>query len=178
MNIHFPQSDLARAEAYTIALGDEQYIVPTDGSPLRGLIQDHVVMGSLLTNKDTMLTREEFQQLLYAAISTLPPTRGSAHLRYQTPIITIPPCIVKPVPLWSGKQVVRDPTLCGEFAVTAGTHMCGSLIVSGVCRTIADQQSADGAAQGLPAAQPGQQLEDPGSQLEGSLGGGQRHRAR
>lgn len=108
MNIHFPQSDLARAEAYTIALGDEQYIVPTDGSPLRGLIQDHVVMGSLLTNKDTMLTREEFQQLLYAAISTLPPTRGSAHLRYQTPIITIPPCIVKPVPLWSGKQVISN----------------------------------------------------------------------
>jgi DNA-directed RNA polymerase I subunit RPA1 len=111
MNIHFPQSDLARAEAYTIALGDEQYIVPTDGSPLRGLIQDHVVMGSLLTNKDTMLTREEFQQLLYAAISTLPPTRGSVHLRYQTPIITVPPCIIKPVPLWSGKQVVRSHSI-------------------------------------------------------------------
>jgi len=101
MNIHFPQSDLARAEAYTIAIGDEQYIVPTDGTPLRGLIQDHVVMGTLLTSKETMLTREEFQQLLYAALAP-----RNSDLRSQKPIITVPPCILKPVQLWSGKQVV------------------------------------------------------------------------
>jgi DNA-directed RNA polymerase I subunit RPA1 len=64
-------------------------------------------MGSLLTKKDSLFTREEFQQLLYAAISRLPPSRGAHYARYQTTIITIAPCILKPVPLWSGKQVVR-----------------------------------------------------------------------
>ena len=47
------QTELARAEAYGIAATDEQYIVPTNGRPLRGLIQDHVVMGVLLTKRDT-----------------------------------------------------------------------------------------------------------------------------
>lgn len=63
MNLHFPQNELARAEAYNIANTDNQYCKPTDGTPLRGLIQDHVVSGVLLTKKDTFFTREEFQQV-------------------------------------------------------------------------------------------------------------------
>lgn len=39
MNVHFPQSELARAEAYEIANTNNQYLVPTSGKPLRGLIQ-------------------------------------------------------------------------------------------------------------------------------------------
>ena len=35
MNMHFPQNELARAEAYMIANTDNQYLVPTDGKPLR-----------------------------------------------------------------------------------------------------------------------------------------------
>jgi RNA polymerase Rpb1, domain 2 len=42
MNCHFPQSDIARAEAEFIASTNLQYISGTDGAPLRGLIQDHV----------------------------------------------------------------------------------------------------------------------------------------
>jgi DNA-directed RNA polymerase I subunit RPA1 len=42
MNCHYPQSDIARAEAEFLCNANEQFIVPTDGSPLRGLIQDHV----------------------------------------------------------------------------------------------------------------------------------------
>jgi hypothetical protein len=33
----------------------------------RGLIQDHVVSGVLLTRRDTWLTREEYSQLVYIA---------------------------------------------------------------------------------------------------------------
>jgi len=47
LNLHFPQNELARAEAYNIANTDNQYCKPTDGAPLRGLIQDHVVAGVL-----------------------------------------------------------------------------------------------------------------------------------
>lgn len=38
MNVHLPQSELAKAEARIICNTDNQYIVPKDGSPLRGLI--------------------------------------------------------------------------------------------------------------------------------------------
>lgn len=65
MNCHFPQSDNARAECEFIANTDLQYIVPTDGSPLRGLIQDHVDAGVKMTGKDTFLERWEYQQLIF-----------------------------------------------------------------------------------------------------------------
>jgi len=37
------------------------------GTPLRGLIQDHVDFGILLTHRDTFFTKSEFQQLVYSA---------------------------------------------------------------------------------------------------------------
>jgi len=39
INVHFPQDEIARAEGYEIALTDHQYLVPTNGEPIRGLIQ-------------------------------------------------------------------------------------------------------------------------------------------
>ncbi len=46
---------------------DHQYIVPTDGKPIRGLIQDHVGGGVLFTKRDTFFTRQQAMQLLYVA---------------------------------------------------------------------------------------------------------------
>ena len=103
MNCHFPQNDLARAEAQYIAQTDLQYIVPTDGSPLRGLIQDHVVGGVKMTKKNTFLERWEYQQLLFAALSSL---SGLEVIRSSDKIELLPPAIVKPRELWTGKQVV------------------------------------------------------------------------
>ena len=51
-----PQDHLGRAEGYNVVQADEQYVVPTDGAPIRGLIQDHVAGGVLLTKRDTFLT--------------------------------------------------------------------------------------------------------------------------
>ena len=39
MNCHFVQDEISRAEANLICNTDNQYIVPTSGNPLRGLIQ-------------------------------------------------------------------------------------------------------------------------------------------
>lgn len=97
MNLHVPQNELARAEAYTIANTDNQYVVPTDGTPLRGLIQDNVLTGVLLTQLDTFLSRGEFQQLLFSCLQTSPT------LRLRTPV----PTILKPARLWTGKQMLR-----------------------------------------------------------------------
>ncbi len=103
MNCHFPQNDLGRAEAEHIASTNHQYLAPTDGSPLRGLIQDHVDGGVKLCGKDTFLNFEEYQQLIFSFISTLP---GLEVISVDENVIMVPPAIQKPQKLWTGKQVI------------------------------------------------------------------------
>ncbi|KAH8094813.1 beta and beta-prime subunits of DNA dependent RNA-polymerase [Cristinia sonorae] len=100
MNIHFPQNQVARAEAMLIANTDNQYLVPTSGKPLRGLIQDHVVAGVWMTAQDSFFTREEYNQLLYGALRPEDESHNGGRL------ITLPPTIWKPKPLWTGKQII------------------------------------------------------------------------
>jgi DNA-directed RNA polymerase I subunit RPA1 len=100
MNMHFPQNEIARAEAMTIANTDNQYLSSTAGKPLRGLIQDHISMGVQLTNRDVFYNREEYQQLIYAAI------RPESNHTTSERLIMLPPAIMKPAPLWTGKQVI------------------------------------------------------------------------
>lgn len=88
---------MARAEAMMIANTDNQYLVPTSGNPLRGLIQDHVVAGVWMTSQDAFFTREEYFQLLYGALR---PEDSASRL------ITLPPTIWRPQALWTGKQIV------------------------------------------------------------------------
>lgn len=100
MNMHFPQNENAKAEALNLANTDSQYITPTSGSPLRGLIQDHISAGVWLTSKDTFFTREEYQQLIYSCIR---PEDGHTS---RSRIMTVTPAVIKPVALWTGKQVI------------------------------------------------------------------------
>ncbi|KAJ4303349.1 hypothetical protein N0V90_002242 [Kalmusia sp. IMI 367209] len=100
MNMHFPQNELARAEASLVANTDNQYLSATAGKPLRGLIQDHISMAVWLTSKDMFFTREEYQELLY---SCLRPENG--HTTSGT-LLTVEPTIWKPHPLWTGKQLI------------------------------------------------------------------------
>jgi hypothetical protein len=39
MNVHFPQDEMGRSEGYQIVNANEQFLVPTSGNPIRGLIQ-------------------------------------------------------------------------------------------------------------------------------------------
>lgn len=116
MNMHFPQSQMARAECYHIADTDHQYLVPTSGNPLRGLIQDHVVAGVWMTSKNTLYTRDEYQQLIFGALR--PETYGFAG-RVQT----LPPAIYKPAPRWTGKQVVSTILLNIKPAHVPGLNL-------------------------------------------------------
>jgi DNA-directed RNA polymerase I subunit RPA1 len=45
--------------------------VPTSGKPIRGLIQDSVVSGVFMTSKDTFLSKEEYNQLVYIGLREL-----------------------------------------------------------------------------------------------------------
>ena len=100
MNMHFPQNEVARAEALQIADTDHQYLVATSGKPLRGLIQDHLSVAVWMSNRDTLFDRGNYQQLLY---NCLRPESG--HIVSER-IETVPPAIIKPEPRWTGKQVI------------------------------------------------------------------------
>lgn len=100
MNLHFPQNEIARAEALQIADTDHQYLVATSGKPLRGLIQDHISMGVWLTNRDTLFDREDYHQLLYGCLR--PENNHTVSERIQT----VTPAVLKPKSMWTGKQVV------------------------------------------------------------------------
>lgn len=100
MNMHFPQNEIARAEALQIADTDHQYLAATAGKPLRGLIQDHISMGLWLTNRDTFFDREDYYQLLYGCLR--PEDSQTASERIQT----VSPAITKPRALWTGKQII------------------------------------------------------------------------
>ncbi|KAG8857445.1 hypothetical protein FRB96_005744 [Tulasnella sp. 330] len=117
MNIHFPQSEVARAEARFIANNDNQYLVPTSGNPLRGLIQDHVVAGVWMTNKAIFFTREEYHQIIYGALRPEDNYSGGGH------VLTVPPAIWKPRPLWTGKQLISTIMLNITPETAAGMHL-------------------------------------------------------
>ncbi|XP_074503841.1 DNA-directed RNA polymerase I subunit RPA1 [Sebastes fasciatus] len=95
MNAHFPQSELGRAEAYTLVSTDQQYLVPKDGKPLQGLIQDHMVSGTRMTIRGCFFSRVQYIELVYRGLTDKP---GRVKL--------LPPAILKPQQLWTGKQVV------------------------------------------------------------------------
>ncbi|CAL8301311.1 unnamed protein product [Arctogadus glacialis] len=95
MNAHFPQNELARAEAYTLISTDQQYLVPKDGKPLAGLIQDHMVSGTRMTLRGCFFTRDHYTALVYRGLTD---RWGRVRL--------LPPTVLKPQQLWTGKQVV------------------------------------------------------------------------
>ncbi|CAH0691686.1 unnamed protein product [Spodoptera exigua] len=95
MNAHFPQNEIARSEAYNIMSVRKQYLVPKDGTPLSGLIQDHVISGVKMSLRGAFFSKSDYQQLVFQA---LPNHKG--------PIKLLPPTILKPIVLWSGKQIL------------------------------------------------------------------------
>ena len=95
MNAHFPQSEVARAEAYFMVAPTHNFSVPKDGTPLQGLIQDHVIGGVKMTIRGRFFTRGEYQQWVFNALADLP---GRIKL--------LPPAMLKPELLWSGKQII------------------------------------------------------------------------
>jgi len=91
---------------YVIASTDFQYLVPKDGSPLAGLIQDYMVSGVWLMIRGQFFNQKDYQQLVYSAL--IDHTHRVRHLK---------PAIHKPARLWSGKQVVIFNRLGGIHAV-------------------------------------------------------------
>ena len=84
MNAYFPQSEVARAEAYNLVSSSRNFLVPKDGTPLQGLIQDHVIAAVKMSLRGRFFPRGDYQQV-YGALVDLP---GKIKL--------YPPAILKP----------------------------------------------------------------------------------
>ncbi|XVF56091.1 hypothetical protein PTKIN_Ptkin06aG0089100 [Pterospermum kingtungense] len=114
INVHYPQDEISRAEAYNIVNANNQYIRPSNGEPIRALIQDHIISSVLLTKRDTFLSCDDFNQLLYSSgVSSLVQSSFSVKPGQRVFIssseegmLSILPAILKPKPLWTGKQVI------------------------------------------------------------------------
>jgi DNA-directed RNA polymerase I subunit RPA1 len=102
MNVHFLQDQISRGEGYNISNTSNQYIVPTDGKPIRGLLQDSIDSNVYLTKKDTFFTREEYYELLYCCLER----QLNGHIIRK--IVTVPPAIFKPKILYTGKQLISS----------------------------------------------------------------------
>eukprot|EP00826_Nyctotherus_ovalis_P051880 TRINITY_DN6511_c0_g1_i3.p1 TRINITY_DN6511_c0_g1~~TRINITY_DN6511_c0_g1_i3.p1 ORF type:complete len:1080 (+),score=294.21 TRINITY_DN6511_c0_g1_i3:96-3335(+) len=94
MNIHVPQTEEARAEAATLMAVKPNIISPRSGDPIIGATQDFLTTAYLLTQRDVFLDRAEF-------------CRVCGYIGDAEEWVEIPhPAVVKPVELWTGKQVV------------------------------------------------------------------------
>ncbi|KAJ3369338.1 hypothetical protein HDU91_007348 [Kappamyces sp. JEL0680] len=93
MNLHVPQTEEARAEALELMGVKANLVTPRNGEPLIAATQDFITASFLLSRKDRFYDRATFTQIC-------------SYLDDATGTIDLPaPTILKPVELWSGKQI-------------------------------------------------------------------------
>ncbi|KAM0788234.1 hypothetical protein ACM66B_001388 [Microbotryomycetes sp. NB124-2] len=93
MNLHVPQTEESRAEAFQLMNVKRHLVSPRNGEPIIAATQDFITACFLITRRDTFLNRAEFTQICSFF--------ADANLHIDLP----PPTIIKPVRLWTGKQV-------------------------------------------------------------------------
>ena len=93
MNIHVPQTEEARAEAAELMNVKNNLATPRNGEPIIAAIQDFVTAAYLLSNKDTFYDRKTFSHICMYMVE--------GNMQIDMP----PPTILKPVALWTGKQI-------------------------------------------------------------------------
>ena len=93
MNVHVPQTVEAVVEAKTLMGVHANIVTPRNGEPLIAATQDFITASYLLTRKNVFLDHGQF-------------CMACAYLGDGLDDMTLPmPAIVKPVALWTGKQV-------------------------------------------------------------------------
>jgi DNA-directed RNA polymerase II subunit RPB1 len=102
MNMHVPQNYETLAEIKHIAHVPRQIVTPKNNQPVMGMVQDALLGIFLFTLRDTFLTREEAMNLVIWIDSI----EGKEDFE-QLQLGELPmPAILKPVPLWTGKQIM------------------------------------------------------------------------
>ncbi|EJK66806.1 hypothetical protein THAOC_12234 [Thalassiosira oceanica] len=107
MNMHLPQTEEARGEASMLMGVHHNLATPRNGEPLVACSQDFLSAAYLITQRDQFFDKGMF--------CTLCAYFGLADEQIDVPI----PAIIKPVALWTGKQVftaiVRPNRQCDQF---------------------------------------------------------------
>ena len=92
MNMHLPQSLESKSEIMNIMHVPKQIVSPQSNRPVMGIVQDTLIGCKIFTARDNFLDYEQTMNLVMWIddfdIRNLPM-----------------PCIMKPKPLWSGKQI-------------------------------------------------------------------------
>jgi DNA-directed RNA polymerase II subunit RPB1 len=90
MNMHVPQTYEAMVEAATLMTPPTQIVSPQSNRPVMSIVQDSLLGAAILTGRDTFVEFDEACHLMLAA-----------RIERAVPV----PAIVKPRPLWTGKQL-------------------------------------------------------------------------
>lgn len=92
MNLHVPQSEETRAEVNQLCMVPLNIVSPQRNSPLMGIVQDTLCGIYKICRRDVFLSHEQIMNILL----WVPEWDG----------IIPQPAIVKPTPMWTGKQIV------------------------------------------------------------------------
>ncbi|XP_056432914.1 DNA-directed RNA polymerase III subunit RPC1 isoform X1 [Gadus chalcogrammus] len=96
MNLHLPQTEEAKAEALVLMGTKANLVTPRNGEPLIAAIQDFITGAYLMTLKDTFLDRAKACQIVASIL-----VGQDERVKIGMPR----PAIMKPVALWTGKQL-------------------------------------------------------------------------
>ena len=91
MNLHLPQSVETRAEVSELMMVPRQIITPQSNRPVMGIVQDTLTAVRKMTRRDVFIDRPNLMNILMF----LPKWDGRVPM----------PAILKPKPLWTGKQI-------------------------------------------------------------------------
>lgn len=92
MNLHVPQSDETRAEIQNLCMVPKQIVSPQKNQPLMGIVQDTLLGVYKMSRRDNFLPIEQVMNIMM----WVPDWDG----------IVPEPAILKPRPLWTGKQII------------------------------------------------------------------------
>ena len=92
MNLHVPQSEETRAELQQIAWVARQIVSPQANKPVMGIVQDTLCGIRKFTLRGCFMDRDFVQNILL----WVPGWDG----------VVPPPTVLKPKPLWTGKQIL------------------------------------------------------------------------
>ncbi|OLL22690.1 DNA-directed RNA polymerase II subunit rpb1 [Neolecta irregularis DAH-3] len=92
MNLHVPQSEETRAEISEICMVPRQIVSPQGNKPVMGIVQDALCAIRKFTKRDSFMAQDMVMNILM----WIPEWDGTVPM----------PAIIKPKPLWSGKQIL------------------------------------------------------------------------
>jgi len=113
MNLHVPQSLLAKSECENLMMTPRMIVSPQSNKPVMGIVQDSLLGVHLMTKRDVFVVKEHF----FNNIMWCKTWNG-----------VIPaPAILKPVPLWTGKQLMTLILPEVNLKATGNTHPKGGI---------------------------------------------------